>query len=172
MIRILVLVFLIISIACFAFRDLKSVRQVNHAGLNFDTCILHIYSPYNCYYEIVINKTGGGNMKAFVKNETAGKLKSDSMISRFAFSIGLTSDKPKLNKIIAQVKAEDTLNSPGMFDTYRFELVIDKKKYIDVYGQNAQINRLLKMVFKYVRSADDRCGFFRLFQEVEKNIKD
>jgi hypothetical protein len=58
-----------------------------------------------------------------------------------------------------------------MFDTYGFELVLDGKKYMDVYGQNEQINQLLKIIFKYVKSADDRCGFFQLFRQVEKNIK-
>jgi hypothetical protein len=144
-------------------------KNMNNAKQNYDTCILLIYSPYNCYYQIVFNKGGSGIMKTFVKRETPDGSNADSVIGLYSFKIGATSDMLKVDKIVEQIKAGDTLHSARMFDTYNFKFLVDQKKYIDIYGQNREIDKILKILFKYTKGSKDRCGFITLFKKANKN---
>ena len=65
-------------------------------------------------------------MKSFVKKSNYNS-ERDSTIESDTFQIKLTSDMLKVNRIVEQIKAEDTLHSPRMFDTYGFKFVIDQK---------------------------------------------
>jgi hypothetical protein len=162
----------LILVICFSCKNVSSNNYINITIKKFDSCILLIYSPYNCFYEIGFNETGSGNFKTLVKNSTNNNSENDSLISNYFFTINSETDIQKIRKIIEQVKTNDTLSSSRMVDTYEFELIVDKRKYIDVYGQNENIDRLLKVLFQYTKNSDDKCGFIGLFQKVIKNISD
>jgi len=166
--RILILILPTIFSIWFSSKNLVLAKNMTDLKQNFDSCILLIYSPYNCYYKIVFNTIGSGNMKTFVQSETLEGSQTDSVTGLYPFKIGAASDIQKLDKIIEQIKMGDTLRSARMFDTYSFKFWVDQKKYIDVYGQNEKIDKILKILIKYTKGSNDRCQFFRLFGKANK----
>ena len=156
-------IFVALFISFFAL-EVSQTNCVNTANQPFDSCIFFIYSPYNCFSQITYFKGGSGSIKSFVKK--TNDFEKDSIIESDTFIIRMTTDLAKVNKIIKQIMVEDTVHTNRMFDTYGFKLIVDKKKYIDVYGQNENIDRLLRVFSKYIKDSNERCGYFRLFNKI------
>jgi hypothetical protein len=128
---------------------------------NFDSCRLIIYSPFSCQYNIRFDNIGNVNIKEFTNN-----LAQDSLLSSFTFEIN-KGDLNHLNELLTTVKSGDTVRSPRMFDTYGYSLFIDNKKYIDVFGENGKINDILRILIRYRKVFNDKCGFFKLFKKAQ-----
>jgi hypothetical protein len=134
--------------------------------VEYKSCSLLIYSPYNCFYRIEFNKKGVGNLKAVNNYGKSENHKNDSLISNYSFIIDSKNDMSKINKLIEQIKASDSLHSPLMFDAYHFQFIVDEKKYIDVYGENKQVSDVLKILLNYISKNDgDKCGILKLFKQ-------
>ena len=156
------------TIFSFSFCNNSSEVSLKTDELNetYKNCILSIYTPYNCYYSIAFDNIGSGIFKAYNKYGKVVDQKRDSVISSYFFKINADEDKMNVNKLFQLIKSGDTLHSNPMVDAFRFELIIDQKKYIDIYGENMQIDKLLKILLNYLsKNTDDKCGIFKLFKQ-------
>lgn len=166
--RLFRLVFLISMFFLSCMNDEKVKKEQNI--LESDIAELHIISPHDCSYIIILKGDGVGNISLIKSSEGTGDVndstnKVDSVIQTFDFALSVV-DNNEAKKILNSIKSSPVQKTNRKNDAYQFVVQIDKMKYIDVYGEDITVNKLLTVINKYFETLEDRCGFFKLFNPV------
>jgi hypothetical protein len=149
-----------------------TIDNTHHANQEtYKDCEILIYSPYDCYNDIKLYKSGLGFFstgRQYEDSSAGDKNKNDSLMNRIPFNINSEEEGMRITKLILYIKSRDKQTSHRIFDAFHFVLKIDGVKYIDVYGDDKQVNELLRIMLKYFeKKIDDKCGFFKLFKKIK-----
>lgn len=139
---------------------------------NFRSCSIAIYSPYGCIHNINLDSQGSGRfvVQSRAVDSISRNIKYDT--STYAgFKIFSEIDLDSVKKIANAIRTSDKKRTNRMLDAYQFVVSIDESEQINIYGDDDQVNQLLRILIKYLPRENDRCEFFELFKNGPKDLK-
>jgi hypothetical protein len=122
---------------------------------------ISINSPYSCYNEIHLDSDGlftnifgfnSGNNNKTIKKKTKLYIHSKADIAQ-------------IHELIGQIKTRGLITSSEGNDLSHFVLLIDDKKFIDKFGQDSLVNKILNVLVPYVQNEENlQCDYFNFIK--------
>lgn len=141
------------------------LSSLSNEATNFKIIHIEIASPYACSNFVEIKNTWAGTAsigygdtleKRTIKGKTDFIIKPDSV-------------KTNISNIINQIKMKIPVHSTYGYDLYHFSLTIDGKKFIDKYGADSLLDKLLFILMPNVQiEHSGQCDYFYLLQQALK----
>jgi hypothetical protein len=129
---------------------------------DFNDLQIEINSPASCYNEIKMNDSGTGI--SIVGNRSIGQ--KEKIRNQKPFDIVAVDDRENISNIIEKITKRAPVSSSVGLDLYHYCLLIDGKKFVDVYGGDTLLDKLLVTLAPFARvEQTGQCDFFQLFQK-------
>lgn len=126
-----------------------------------------VKSPSACFDSVEIkNDWSGVASIGFLNTDGSQTIKRSKL-----FSIDADSTKRRCVDVLTQIKKRSPIRTNYGDDLAHFILTIDEKKYIDAYGQDSLLDKLLIQLIPYARIEEGRsCDVFNVLQQVKDSF--
>jgi hypothetical protein len=140
----------------------------NERANAYKTIHIIMNSPFACYNEIKLDKTGSGISIFGYRDKQTGKANIES---RKAFLIQIDSIKLKVNDAVNRIRNRRLVYSTSGLDLYQFVVEIDGNKYVDKYGEDSLVNNFLVLLLPYahIDPKIEQCDYFYYLKQNKSN---